>query len=255
MNTPLKNKLFISTRPKGQSDELNRLLETAGAKTMEMPLIKIRPAVLTVQESALFDELEKFQWLVFTSPNGVRNFFEILKQKEIPVLPRTLQIAVIGQKTEKVLATFGYSPAFVNPGNTGEDFAEAFIQNIKKDSSRLRILLALGNLARTIIQDELINFADCFRVNVYETATPYSLDEKTVQRIKDNRYGMLIFTSPSAIQNFMKLIHHIPAENIRLACIGETTASEARKQGIQPLVVAEDASAQGIVDSIIQFYS
>jgi len=60
MNTPLKNKLFISTRPKRQSDELNRLLETAGAETVEMPLIEIRPADLTVQESTLFDEMEKF---------------------------------------------------------------------------------------------------------------------------------------------------------------------------------------------------
>lgn len=255
MNTPLKNKLFISTRPKRQSDELNRLLEAAGAETVEMPLIEIRPAQLTVQDSALFDELEKFQWLIFTSPNGVRNFFEMLKQKKIPILPVTLQIAVIGKKTEKVLAAFGYSPAFVNPGNTGEDFAEAFIQKIKSDSHQPRILLALGNLARTVIQDELSTFADCTRVNIYETTIPDSLNEKTVQRIRDNRYEMLIFTSPSAIQNFMKLIHNIPAENIRLACIGETTASEARKQGFQPLVVAEDASAQGIVDSIIQSYS
>ena len=255
MNNQLKNKLFISTRPKGQSDELNRLLKAAGAETIEMPLIEIRPAALTIQESALFDKMEKFQWLIFTSSNGVRNFFEILKQNEIHVLPLTLQIAVIGKKTEKVLTNFGYSPAFVNPGNTGEDFAEAFIQKIKNDPHQPQVLLALGNLARTVIQDELSNFAECTRVNVYETTIPDSPDEKTVQLIKNNRYEMLIFTSPSAIQNFMRLIHNIPAENIRLACIGETTASEARKQGIQPLVVAEDASAQGIVDSIIQYYS
>ena len=130
-----------------------------------------------------------------------------------------------------------------------------FIQKIKNDSHQPRILLALGNLARTVIQDELDNFADCTRVNVYETTVPDSLDKKMVQLIKDNRYEILIFTNPSAIQNFMKLIHNIPAENIRVACIGKTTAGEARKLGIQPLVVAEDASAQGIVDSIIQFYS
>ena len=255
MKTPLKNKLFISTRPKGQSNELNHLLKNAGAETIDMPLIEIKTAVLTNHESILFNEMEKFQWLIFTSPNGVRNFFEILNEKKIPILPITIQIAVIGKKTENVLASFGYSPAFVNPGNTGEDFVKAFIQKIKNISNQPRILLALGNLARTIIQDELSDYADCTRVNVYETAIPDSLEKKTVQRIKDNRYEMLIFTSPSAIQNFMTLINNIPDENIRLACIGETTAREARKQGIQPLVVAEDASAKGIVDSIIQYYS
>jgi uroporphyrinogen-III synthase len=255
MNNQLKNKLFISTRPKGQSSELNQLLETAGAQTIELPLIEIRPINLTTQEKTFIEKLETFNWLIFTSPNGVRSFFEILKQKKISVLPLTLQIAVIGKKTEKVLSSFGYSPAFVNPGNTGGDFAEAFIQKIKNDTHQPRVLLALGNLARTVIQEELSQYAEYTRLNVYETAIPNSVDEKTVQYIMDNRYEMLIFTSPSAIQNFMKLFHNIPVENIRLACIGETTASEARKMGIQPLVVAEDASTQGIVDSIIHYYS
>lgn len=255
MNTPLTNKLFVSTRPEGQSEELNRLLETAGAEVIEMPLIKIRPAKLSVQENALINRLEQFQWLILTSSNGVRSFFEILKEKGIMSLPGNLQIAVIGKKTEKVLASFGYSAAFVNPGNTGEDFAAAFTQKIQNETPQPQILLALGNLARTVIQDELSKYAHCFRIDVYETTAPDSTDEKTIRLIKENRYEMLIFTSPSAIQNFMKRINNIPAKNIRVACIGEITALEAQKQGIQPLVVAKDASAQGIVDSIIQFYS
>lgn len=255
MNNQLKNKLFISTRPKGQSNELNQLFETAGAQTIELPLIEIRPINLTTQEKIFIEKLETFNWLIFTSPNGIRYFFEILNQKGIKSLPRMIQIAVIGNKTEKTLATYGYSAAFVNPGNTGEDFAAAFSQKLKTDSPATKILLILGNLARTVIQDELSQYAECTRLNVYETAIPNSVDEKTVQYIMDNRYEMLIFTSPSAIQNFMKLIHNIPVENIRLACIGETTANEARKQGIQPLVVAEDASAKGIVEAIINYYS
>ncbi len=255
MNVPLKNKLFISTRPEGQSDELCRLLEAAGAETVEMPMIKIDPVVLSVHENNLVNNLSHFQWLIFTSPNGVRSFFEILKNQNSTTLPEKLQIAVIGKKTEKVLATFGYSPAFVNPGNTGEDFAVSFLQKIKDEAVKPNILLVLGNLARTVIQDELKNFADCERINVYQTSAPGFQDEKTVRLIYDNRYEMLIFTSPSAIQNFMKSKHNIPAGNLRLACIGETTADEARKLGFQPLVVAEDASAQGIVESIIQFYT
>jgi len=255
MNSPLKNKLFICTRPKGQSDELNRLLEAAGAETIEMPLIEIQPTELSVQENNLIDKVEQFQWLIFTSPNGIRYFFEILKERGIGTLPKKLQIAVIGNKTERVLATFGYSPAFVNPGNTGKDFATAFIQKLKNNSPKPRILLALGNLARTTIQNELSEYAKCFRLDVYETVVPDSIDKKTIQLIQNNRYEMLIFTSPSAIQNFMKQTNDLPSEKIRLACIGETTALEARKQGIQPLVIAKDASAKGIVESIIHFYT
>ncbi|MCG6187187.1 uroporphyrinogen-III synthase [Maribellus maritimus] len=255
MNHLLKNKLFISTRPKGQSDELNRLLKEAGAETVEMPLIEIRPASLSEKENDILEQLEQFQWLVFTSPNGVRYFFEVLEKRGIANLPEKIQIAVIGQKTEEELNFFGYSPAFVNPGNTGEHFAAALLKKVENNSCQPRILLTLGNLARAVIQDELSRVAACMRLNVYKTVIPDLTDEKTVQLIKDNRYEMLIFTSPSAIQNFMKRFNDISAKNIRLACIGETTASEARKQGIQPLVVAKNASAQGIVESIIQYYS
>lgn len=255
MKTPLKNKLFISTRPKEQAGELKHLLEEAGADVLDMPLIDVRRAKPTNQETGLLDAMEQFQWLILTSPNGMRYFFQILEERGVSQLPDKLQVAVIGRKTEEVLASFGYSAAFVNPGNTAEDFVAAFIAKIENESHRPRILLALGNLARTVIQDELNRYAECLRVNVYETVFPDWMDEKIVQRIRDNHYEMLIFTSPSAIQNFMKQVNNIPAENIRLACIGEITASEARKQGFQPLVVAKDASAQGIVDSIIQYYS
>jgi len=249
MTSVLQNKLFISTRPKGQSDELRRLLATEGAGLMEMPLIEIRRLELSIQNKILLNKLEQFQWLIFTSPNGVRCFFTILKELEV-VLPSSIQIAVIGKKTGKTLNTFGYEPAFVNPGNTGEEFAAAFIQNTEP-----RILLALGNLARTHIQDELGDNAQCTRIDVYETVAPETIDEKTMERIQDDRYEMLIFTSPSAIQNFMKISKYIPAENIRVACIGQTTAREAQILGITPLAVAEDASAKGIVQSIIQYYS
>ena len=253
MNAVLQNKLFISTRPEGQSDELKHLLETEGAALVEMPLIEIRQLKLNTEDKILVSNLDQFQWLILTSPNGVRCFFNILKELEITVLPENIQIAVIGRKTEKILNYFGYQAAFVNPGNTGEDFAAAFIQKIK--DTQPKILFALGTLARTLIQDELSAFAQCTRINVYETVIPESFDKKALELIQNDQYEMLIFTSPSAIQNFMTINNNIPAENIRIACIGEVTAREAKKQGIPPLVVAEDASAKGIVQSIIQSYS
>ena len=249
----LQNKLFISTRPQGQSDELKRLLEAEGSQLVELPLIRIKPLELSKGDTLILDTLNRFDWLILTSPNGVRSFFDSLKEKGIDTLPAGIQIGVIGKKTQKVLSTFGYEPAFVNPGNTAEEFVAAFIPQIRNSSEKPYILLALGNLARTVIQDELKEHATCTRINVYETVMPDSADEKTLQLIRENRYEMLIFTSPSTIQNFMQLQLNIPAEDLRIACIGEITAREAKNQGILPTVVAEDASAQGIVDAIIHY--
>ena len=254
MRQPLKNKVFISTRPSGRSDELTRLFGEKGAEVLEMPLIEIKASILTDKEKKQLQNLEKFQWLVFTSPNGVRYFFNALENiTRKNKIPASLQIGVIGSKTEKVVEQFGYKAAFVNPGNTGEEFAEAFHAKLSTQPHP-RVLLALGNLARDVIQDKLRERASCVRIDVYETIAPETADENIVQRIRDDRYEMIIFTSPSGIQNFMKPARGIHPENLRIACIGEVTAGAAKEAGINPMVVAKDASAKGIVESITNYY-
>jgi uroporphyrinogen-III synthase len=255
MIQPLQNKLFISTRPAGTSDELSRLLNEAGATILEFPLIEIKPSNLSNEEKSYFTRIEEFQWLILTSPNGVHYFFEILKKvKGNQHLPETLQVAVIGKKTQKTLAKFGYSAAFVNPGSTAEDFAEPFSSHIKASGTKPKVILPLGNLARTVIQYHLEKLADCTRINVYLTEMPETMNTDIADRIENEKYDMLIFTSPSGIQNFMKLFPELVIQKIRMACIGKTTANAALEKGFRPLVVAQNSSSAGIVESILNYY-
>lgn len=256
MNRPLKNKLFISTRPKGKSGELKHLFESEGAKMLEFPLIEIEPVSLSDHEKKQLSNLDIFHWLVFTSPNGVKFFFQqleaIIGNKS---LPKTLQIGVIGSKTEKILSTFGYTAAFVNPGNTGEHFAKAFSEKLREQSTRSNVLLALGNLARNVIQEKLEKEANGVRIDVYKTVAPDNPKKNILQLIQEGQYEMIIFTSPSGIENFMEHSKNINSEKLRIACIGEITSRAAAKAGINPLVIAENPSAKGIVNSIIKFYN
>ena len=255
MTYPLKNKLFISTRPAGTSDELSRSLNDSGATVLEFPLIEIKPSTLSNKEKTYFTRLEEFQWLIFTSPNGVHYFFEILKEvKGNHHLPENLQIAVIGEKTQKTLAKFGYSAVFVNPGSTAEDFAEPFAGHIKASGTKPKVVLPLGNLARTVIQDYLKKLADCTRINVYRTEMPETINTDIADRIENEKYDMLIFTSPSGIKNFLKLFPELVIQKIRMACIGDTTANAAREKGFRPLVVAQNSSSAGIAESILNYY-
>lgn len=256
MNTPLKNKLFISTRPAGRSDEMKRLFETAGAQLLEMPLIKTEPLAISAEEEKLLATIGQFDWLILTSANGVHFFFEkFSKISDKQKLPEHLKIAVIGNKTKNKLEKYGYQPGFTNPGNTAEDFSEAFLKHLQKEKKHPNILLALGNLARMVIQDELKNSANCTRIDFYTTVIPDSIDQNIMQQIKEDRYEMLIFTSPSGIKNFLKINGNKHAATLRVACIGETTAHTAKENGIEPLVIAEEASAKGLVDSIINYYN
>ncbi len=253
MQQLLKHKVFISTRPKGQSDELWQLFNSEGAEIIEMPCIQIQPVIISDSEIKLFKTLEQFQWLILTSPNGVRHFFRIVKKiNGHHKLPESLQIAVIGNKTEKILNDFGYSTTFINPGSTAEEFADAFVQIIK--NSQPNILLPLGNLARTIIQDQLKNIASCTRINIYQTLPPDSLDKKTTELIRNGQYEMLIFTSPSGIFNFFKMTKNINPENLRIVCIGKTTAQAAIENNIQPKIIAKMSNSEGIYNSILDYY-
>lgn len=255
MSKLLINKLFISTRPKGQSDELLQLFSEAGAKMVELPLIHIQPLRLSENEKKVLKNLHDFEWLILTSPNGVRYFFENLKESTgTRNLPETVQIAVIGNKTEKILNEFGFKAAFVNPGNTAEDFSEAFSQKLRNENKKINILLALGQLAGIVIQNSLKDIAMIKRIDLYETVIPGSIDEKILKRIKNDHYEMIIFTSPSGIHNFVKTAGAKYMKNLRAACIGKTTARVIEEHGIEPLVVARKASAKGLVESIIEYY-
>ncbi len=251
----LQDKIFISTRPEGQSGELAQLFTKAGATVIEMPLVKIQPARLSEGEKKYFEQLHLFQWLIFTSTNGVRCFFENLQEIQgNQNLPESLQLAVIGNKTEQVLNNFGCKAAFTNPGSTGEDFAESFIQKIQTENTKPNVLLALGNIARNVIQDQLNEFATCTRLNLYETKSPESLDKKTMQLILSDKYEMLLFTSPSGVKNFLKLAGDIQPEKIRMACIGETTSKAATENNISPIVVAKNSTVVGLFESVLNYY-
>lgn len=255
MDRLLQNKIFISTRSEGQSEELAKLFSNAGATLLEFPLIKIQRAYLRDEEKNCMLRLNDYHWLVFTSPNGVRYFFENLqKLNGNQELPGTIQIAVIGNKTEKILNGFGYRPSFVNPGSTGEEFAAAFSSLLKSNNFKQKVLLALGNIAREVIQNEINEIAECTRINLYETVSVEMADEKMMELISGDKYEMLLFTSPSGINNFVKIAGKIKLKNLRIACIGETTAKAAIENNITARVVAQISTAEGLFESILNDY-
>ena len=255
MKQLLQDKIFISTRPKNSSDELFSLFSQAGATLIEWPLIQIQDIELSEKEKKYFTRLTDFQWILFTSSNGVKYFFIRLKEiTGFEKIPEQVQLAAIGKKTKSTLESFGCTPSFVNPGSTAESFAESFMHHIKKGTSKPKILLPLGNLARTVIEKHLKETADCFRMEIYKTEVPDGFDETIVKQIKEDRYDMIIFTSPSGIINFTKIAGAPQRKNIRMACIGPTTALAASEHGFNPLVVAQNSSATGIFESILNYY-
>lgn len=253
MSKLLENKVFISTRPSGQSAELESLLSDESAKLISMPTIEIRPLPLDESSWLQLKNLESFNWIVFTSPNGLRFFFDRLfdLQKHYG-LPEQLKIGVVGKKTAAHLECYGTSAEFINLGNTAEEFAADFINRVGVGE---RVLFPIGNLARSVIEDRISKKAICTRVLFYETVMPSEISDEALSLIIGNQYDMIILTSPSGCTNLLQLVSgKMDLSTLRLVCIGQTTAAEVIRSGLEPLITAGMANSQGITSAIINYF-
>lgn len=253
MSKLLEDKVFISTRPAGQSAELESLLSEESATLISMPTIEIRPLPLDEFSWLQLKNLESFNWIVFTSPNGLKFFFARLFDLQNNYgLPEHLKIAVVGKKTAAHLECYGTSAEFINLGNTAEDFSTDFYHRV---SSGERVLFPIGNLARSVIEDKISKKAICTRVLFYETVIPATINEDTLQLIIKDQYDMIILTSPSGCGNLLKLVSgKMDTATLRLVCIGQTTSAEVIRSGLEPLITAGMANSQGISSAIINYF-
>lgn len=253
MGKILENKVFISTRPAGQSAELENLLSEESATLVSMPTIEVRP--LPLNEFALqhLKNLDAFNWIVFTSPNGIRYFFQRLFEiQNNYVLPSHLKIAVVGKKTAASLECYGTSAAFINLGNTAEDFVTDFFHRVALGE---RVLFPIGNLARTVIEDKISKKAECTRILFYETVLPDTVNDEALNLIINDQYDMIVLASPSGCTNLLQLIEgKADPSKLRLVCIGQTTAAEVIRNGLEPLITAGTANSQGIHTAILHYF-
>ena len=253
MGKLLENKVFISTRPAGQSAELEILLTEESATLIAMPTIEVKPLPLDESAWLQLKNLGSFNWIVFTSPNGLKYFFEALFELQNNYgLPEHLKIAVVGKKTAAHLECYGTSASFINLGNTAEDFVADFFHRVNLGE---RVLFPIGNLARSVIEDKISKKAVCTRILFYETILPETIDSEALQLVVNDQYDMIVLTSPSCCNNLLHLISGKTDQvKLRLVCIGQTTSAEVIRNGIEPLITAGTANSQGIYTAIINYF-
>lgn len=253
MGKILENKVFISTRPADQSAELENLLSKESATLVSMPTIEVRPLPLGEFAWQHLKNLDSFNWVVFTSPNGLRYFFaRLFELQNHYSLPEHLKIAVVGKKTAASLECYGTSASFINLGNTAEDFVVDFFHRVNLGE---RVLFPIGNLARSVIEDKISKKAECTRILFYETVLPEVINNEALQLILNDQYDMIVLTSPSSCNNLLHLISgKIDPVKLRLVCIGQTTSAEVIHNGLEPLITAGTANSQGIYSAILNHF-
>jgi uroporphyrinogen-III synthase len=253
MGKALENKVFISTRPEKQSAELENLLSEESATLISLPTIQIRPLTLTEFAWQHLKNIDAFNWIVFTSPNGIEYFFaRLFELQNNYVLPDHLKIAVVGKKTAASLECYGTSASFINLGNTAEEFVADFFHRVNLGE---RILFPIGNLARTVIEDKISKKAECTRILFYETVLPDKINTEALNLIINDQYDLIILSSPSGFNNLIEILgNKADPTHLRFVCIGQTTASEVIHSGLEPLITAVTSNSQGIYSAILNYF-
>lgn len=252
-NLKLKDKVIISTRALDPGDSLPGLLKACGAELHSLPMIDVVPSELNADMVERLKKLEVFDWIFFTSKNGVSNFFKhLIDAKGSTELPKTVHIAAIGSKTALELEYYGYAPNFIGEENTSEELLNQFYETYQPVN--LRILLSLGNLADQTLSNRLSVENKVSRINVYQTVKPNDADPEIIKLIKNDRYDLIVFTSPSTFHHFCSFYGEDKLGKLKMASIGTTTTHAMTEAGFEPLFTAKKSNAEGLRDSIIEYY-
>ncbi len=191
----------------------------------------------------LLHPLDSYNWLLFTSKNGIRNFDAIhnglYKGK----------IAVLGSSTAKELARYGYTADFVGDGTSSSAMASSLVDLIDPEE---KILAVLGQIASFNLQIGMGSKHKIDRIDVYNTLLESLQDKEIRQMILNDDYKLILAASPSAVRSLL-LNFGGRKINWRIACIGETTATVCRTMGIKPELVATQQNFQVFLDEALAY--
>lgn len=249
----LENKIIISTRPLSQNDTIKTNLLEKGAKVLDFPMIEICPVEISDVLKSTLQIVNTFDWIIFTSMNGVDHFYKLLRSLSIGAERySTIKIAVIGKKTAEEVVKNNGKPFLISSGNTSEDLLHELSGTLKDND---RILLALGELADDKLEKGLSDKAEVTRINVYRTIEPKSVSKEIIEILKNDRYNIIIFTSPSGFINFRATMNKNQVlSDFRVACIGKTTEKELLKNNCKPLLVSSRSDGKSFVEELENYY-
>jgi uroporphyrinogen III methyltransferase/synthase len=189
-----------------------------------------------------------FQWLFFTSKNGVKAFYASALNEE----PRwaALPVATVGPATAQAVREFGITPQYISPRFDAESAAEDFARQHGQEF--LQILWPCGNLSDPALKNILVKAGlHVTPIIAYETLTPVLSDNERRRLLET--FDLLVFTSPSSVMAYRAIQPAAP--NTRIACIGPKTAQAAKETLGHCDIQASPYTLDGLADSILQFFT
>ncbi len=255
MSLPLQHRRVCVTRPADQADPLTALLEEQGAEVLRLPLIETRP---TRDRSVLAEILEQpgiYDWIVFTSANGVRHFFEALYEQTGDLRSIAFaRLASVGTTTSWALRDLYLRVELQPEEANAEALGQALVATGSLDSAR--VLVVTGNRNRPelprILDQEGRAIVDT--VPVYETRNHPVDALPATTTFREQGADAILFTSGSAVESFVDQLEHLQpgptARPARAFSIGPSTSRVMEEQGIPLAAEAPEATLESLVATV-----
>lgn len=257
---PLLGKTILVTRARTQSEDITTQLEALGASVIHFPTIEIVPPDSWAALDASIARIRDYDWIVFTSANGVNFFFSRLAelQQDNEVLS-SKGICAIGPATARAIEAAGAKAHVVASDSRAEGALAAIIDGLGGEGNirGLRFLIPRARVARETLPEGLRSLsAHVDAVEAYQTVKP-DVDRYAVTRLfSQNHIDAIAFTSSSTISNLAELAGLTDLSDLLattlVVCIGPTTAETAAKHGLKSVIQPALYNAPALVESLVE---
>jgi uroporphyrinogen III methyltransferase/synthase len=254
---PLFGKRIVLTRAWSRQ-EFSQLLAAYGAEPVEIPTIQIVPPASWQAIDDAVTRISTYQWLIFTSVNGVKPFMDRLHAagKDARALAN-LRLCAIGPRTAQELGNYGLTPDVV----PAEFQAEGVIASLAHEGIRgSRILIPRAEVAREILPEQLRKLGAMVDViPVYRTIAPAVDAASLTQQFHEGQVAAVTFTSSSTVRNFVEVFGGRDAvipllAGVVVACIGPITAGTAKEYGLTVTVMPEENTVPALAEAIVRYF-
>lgn len=259
--TPLHGRRIAVTRAREQASELSAKLAALGAEVIELPLIKIEKHIEKDVLADVMLELGSYDWIVFTSANGVDYFMQRLQAgpRDVREL-KGVRLCAIGPGTADRLARHGIRVDLM----PAEYRTEAVVEALRSagDLAGKTILLPRANIARELLAEGLRKLgAEVTEVTAYRTVPVEGerVGEPDVYRmLLEKQLDVVTFTSASTVRHFVRIYGAEPAADLLrttlVASIGPVTAEAAEQLNIHTSIMPAEYTIPGLVDAIVAHF-
>jgi uroporphyrinogen III methyltransferase/synthase len=253
----VKGKKILITRAREQSGEFAALLAKTGAEVMEFPTIEILPPLRWKELDQALRQLNSYDWLIFTSVNGVHFFWQRLKEKGKIHLPSSVKVCAIGPATANQLKEKKISVDYMPKEFIAEAILDGFGKMFVKGK---RVLLARAEKARDILPRGLRKMgAEVDVVAAYRTVRPKGGLKRLKQLLAKGEIDVITFTSSSTVNHFAELLKKEDLKKllngIAIACIGPVTSRTAKGWGMKVHIQPQQYTITALTGAIVKYFA